>query len=121
MRSRPAGESRRVTGPAPGKVGILVGGRMYIDRPGSLRTPESAPAAKAKPATRERVPRPKAKNDPKLVAAARELRDRWLEHVNADPSVMLSAGKYDIARALGSTNFVASPASAPLLPAPKAA
>jgi hypothetical protein len=115
---------KAVTGPAPGKVGILVGGRIkYIDRPGYVapKVTESAPAAKAKPATRERVPRPKAKNDPKLVAAARELRDRWLEHVNADPSALLSAGKYDVARVLGSTNFVASPASAPLLPAPQAA
>jgi hypothetical protein len=30
------------------------------------------------------------KNDPKLVAAARELRDRWLERVNPDP---LPAGR----------------------------
>jgi hypothetical protein len=31
------------------------------------------------------------------VAAARELRDRWLERVNAVPR--LSAGKYDVSRA----------------------
>ena len=30
--------------------------------------------------------RPRVKNDPKLVAAARELRDRWLERVNSDSS-----------------------------------
>src|SRR5688500_8163903 len=35
--------------------------------------PESKPAKKK---------REKIKADPKLVAAARELRDRWLEHVN---------------------------------------
>jgi hypothetical protein len=33
----------------------------------------------------KREPRRKVKNDPKLIAAARELRDRWLEQVNATP------------------------------------
>jgi hypothetical protein len=40
----------------------------------------------------------KAKNDPKLVAAARELRDRWLERVNAGEYVFEDAGKYDVSR-----------------------
>jgi hypothetical protein len=35
----------------------------------------------------------KLKNDPKLVAAAWELRDRWLEQVNADPPALLSQGE----------------------------
>lgn len=48
---------------------IIGGGLRFSD-------PKAAPVAKSKRATRERVPRPKAKNDPKLVAAARELRDR---------------------------------------------
>jgi hypothetical protein len=30
-----------------------------------------------------REKRVKAKNDPRLIAAARELKDRWLEHVNS--------------------------------------
>jgi hypothetical protein len=42
--------------------------------------------------------REKAKIDPKLVSAARELRDRYLEQVNATP--LLSQGKYDVSRAL---------------------
>jgi hypothetical protein len=50
--------------------------------------------------TPKREPRQKVKNDPKLIAAARELRDRWLEQVNADPSVLLSNGKYDVTRPL---------------------
>jgi hypothetical protein len=57
-----------------------------------------APAAIAG-AVAERVkaePKPKMKNDPRLVAAARELRDRWLEQVNATP--LLSCGKYDVSR-----------------------
>ncbi|MGC4033405.1 MAG: hypothetical protein QM754_17085 [Tepidisphaeraceae bacterium] len=31
-----------------------------------------------------RVKSPKPKNDPRLIAAARELRDRWLEQVNGN-------------------------------------
>jgi hypothetical protein len=46
----------------------------------------------------ESPPRKKLKNDPKLVAAARELRDRWLEEVNASPHQAI-AGKYDVSRA----------------------
>ncbi len=44
--------------------------------------------------------REKRKADPKLIAAARELRDRWLEKVDENPSLILPAGKYDVARAL---------------------
>jgi hypothetical protein len=32
--------------------------------------------------------------------AARELRDRWLEQVNADPTLLASAGKYEVAKPL---------------------
>jgi len=42
----------------------------------------------------------KVKNDQKLVAAARELRDRWLEKANEDPSAFLSNGKYEVSRTL---------------------
>ena len=37
--------------------------------------------------------------DPKLRAAARELRDRWMERVN-DPLVLpaMAQGKYDVSR-----------------------
>ena len=52
---------------------------------------------KEKKAPEKRV---RPKNDTKLVAAARELRDRWLEHVNAGGSLLESAGKYDVARVL---------------------
>jgi hypothetical protein len=50
--------------------------------------------------SRERSPRQKVKNDPRFVAAARELRDRWLERVNADTSASLAHAKYDISREL---------------------
>jgi len=63
---------------------------------GGLRPAAPKPTGAAeKP---KRAPKPKVKNDPKLVAAARELRDRWLEHVNTTP--LLAAGKYDVGRAL---------------------
>ena len=44
--------------------------------------------------------------DPKLVAKARELRDRYLEHVNGErvnesPKAMIApSGKYDVSRSL---------------------
>lgn len=42
--------------------------------------------------------REKAKHDPKLVAAARELRDRWLEQVNN--ATLRRRGKYDVSRVI---------------------
>jgi hypothetical protein len=50
-------------------------------------------------------PRP---GDPRLVTAARELRDRWMERVNDDPLLLASAGssgagagaKYDVTRVI---------------------
>jgi hypothetical protein len=45
-------------------------------------------------------PRKKTRNDPKLVAAARELRDRWLEEVNAGAAMLVGNGKYDVSRQL---------------------
>src|SRR5688572_26467179 len=50
----------------------------------------------AAPAPRAKAEKPKC--DPKLVAAARELRDRWLEQVNADPAMLIAAGKYDVGK-----------------------
>ena len=47
---------------------------------------------------RPREKKPKQKNDSKLVAAARELRDRYLEQLNAGR--VLPAGRYDVAVAL---------------------
>jgi hypothetical protein len=69
--------------------------------PQSLRSPSGlwfTPPASIEPAKEKskREKKPKQKNDPKLVAAARELRDRWLEQVNAHP--ILAHGKYDATR-----------------------
>jgi hypothetical protein len=56
-----------------------------------------APKVEEKP---KREKRAKVKADPRLVAAARELRDRWLERVNGG-EVLVGGGKYEVGRALG--------------------
>ena len=61
---------------------------------------QAAAAAKPARAAKSAV-KPKQKNDPRYIAAARELRDRWLEQVNAhDGRAIAAEGKYDVARAL---------------------
>jgi hypothetical protein len=49
----------------------------------------------------EKVKKPKVKNDPKLVAAARELKDRWLEQVNGGLYLPMARGKYEVSRGIG--------------------
>jgi hypothetical protein len=55
--------------------------------------------------------RQQPKCDPKLIAAARELRDRWMEEINAGRYLPESNGKYEVSRALperaGSIEMVA--------------
>jgi hypothetical protein len=85
-----------------GKKAVIRGGRIrYVDIPGfdpsldgpdELREPEKVKKPRA----------PRMKNDPKYVAAARELRDRYLEQFNT-PGMQLppaTNGKYDVSRAL---------------------
>jgi hypothetical protein len=62
--------------------------------------PAAPPKAERKPKQEGRGKKPKRKNDPRLVAAARELKDRWLEHVNAGELLIEGAGKYDVTRVL---------------------
>jgi hypothetical protein len=65
-----------------------------------------------------REKKPKLKADPKLVAKARELRDRWLEHVNSGGLELTSQGKYDVTRALPDQSAIRNRQPAiPLLPA----
>jgi hypothetical protein len=59
--------------------------------------PKPAETPKQKP---PREKRKAVKNDPRLVAAARELRDRWLERVNAEPAALVSQEKYKMSRAV---------------------
>jgi len=106
-------QSKHLQGLPPGKAAVITaGGLRYIDRGDFV--PEAEPA---KP---KRVMKPRAKNDPKHVAAARELRDRYLEQVNTRR--LLAQGKYDVSRALaGPFASDATPAGAGLRELPLAA
>jgi len=80
--------------PPPGKVAILVGRRIkYVDRPGYVqeKRPKSPRSGKAKRAS--------SGYDARYLAGARELRDRYLEHVNTRQ--LECEGKYDVSRAVG--------------------
>lgn len=59
--------------------------------------------------------------DPKFLKAARELRDRYLEQVNRDPSLLLPAGKYDVSRALPDYGARGEDAGAALVEEPEIA
>jgi len=61
------------------------------------------------------LPKPRVKNDPKHVAAARELRDRWLEQVNAGQVLEAGQGKYEVSRALQAAGPMAITKPTPLL------
>ena len=61
------------------------------------------------------------KIDPKYLAAARELRDRYLEHVNADPAALTARAKYHVVRALPSRDRPAPMRIAAALPDASAA
>ncbi|MFA9478798.1 hypothetical protein ACERK3_10870 [Phycisphaerales bacterium AB-hyl4] len=66
-------------------------------------TPEAAAeaAGDAEAVKPKRVKKAAVKNDPRLVAAARELRDRWLEEVNAGRCMIeAEAGKYEVSKAV---------------------
>jgi hypothetical protein len=58
-------------------------------------------AAKPEKPRASKAPRkPATPADPRLAAMARELRDRWLEELARDPTLILPRAKYDLARAL---------------------
>ncbi len=83
---------KRTAEKQPDKRPPLMGGLRFAD-------PEPEPVVKEKP---KREKKPKAKNNPKYVAAARELRDRYLERVNESPAMIANA-KYDVAREITAT------------------
>ena len=90
-------------------------GLMFdIPQPGEA-LPEDQKPARAK---KEKVAKAKRAADPRLAAAARELRDRWLEQVNAGRGeVALPAGKYEVSRAIGEGDRAGPGATTLLLPA----
>ncbi len=108
--AKQSGRRTKDKGQSPPKRAPLPGGLCFAP-------PKVTPTIETKP----REKKPKAKNDPKLVSAARELKDRSLEEINSGRWVIEPAGKYDVARALPVTVSpcqLVSP-SAPRLPAPE--
>jgi N-acetylglutamate synthase-like GNAT family acetyltransferase len=67
-------------------------------RPRQFDGPSAGPEPEAVVEKPKRETKQKAKADPKLIAAARELRDRWLEQVNAGEMLIESQGKYVVSR-----------------------
>jgi hypothetical protein len=66
---------------------------------GRLWFAPAAPPAAANPEKTKRPPKPKGKNNPQHIAAARELRDRYLEQVNSGNLLLpQKRGKYHVAR-----------------------
>ena len=59
-------------------------------------------------------------NDPKHVAFARELRDRYLEQVATNPHVLPAKGRYDVSRLLPAGDASPAPESLPLRQLPAA-
>jgi hypothetical protein len=97
--------------PVPRKAGekaMTVPRRAVVGRAMSLRFSNPKPVEEKTPKEKKS----KRKHDPKLISAARELRDRWLEHVNAGEMLIEASGKYDVTRVLS-----APMARTPLLPA----
>jgi hypothetical protein len=104
----------RVEGMKDDKVARAPRRRLPMDpppasgpRPISARQfggPSSAPPSVPQPQAavdkpkRERVAKPKVNLDPQLIAKARELRDRYLEHVNSEPHALRAIGKYEVSR-----------------------
>lgn len=92
-------KSRRASGGRKKAKPVQVQSRNSISA-GGLRfgpPPEVKQAEEAK----EKKPKMRYKNDPQYVAAARELRDRYIEQINAGLLLPPSAcGKYDVSRAL---------------------
>jgi hypothetical protein len=67
---------------------------------GALTGFSFAPPPQPRPQKAQRERKRAIKNDPRLIAAARELRDRWLERVNSGAHLLQGAGKYEVSRRL---------------------
>ena len=76
--------------------------RFDIPQPGEALPVIVPVGAKKTAAKRTKAEKVKRLCDPRLVSAARELRDRWLEQINAAP--LLPSGKYDVCRAITGPN-----------------
>jgi hypothetical protein len=75
---------------------------------GGLRFATTAPSViEEKVEVKEK--KPKQKNDPRLVAAARELKDRWLEEINSGRYLPMGNGKYEVSRRIESADLQQRP------------
>ncbi len=86
------------------------GGLWFGPPPEAELSPQEKKAAAA--AKRKAEKKPPQKNDPKLVAAARELKDRYLEEVNSGRMLPCADGKYDVSRHLDAAPSVFTAESA---------
>jgi hypothetical protein len=98
-------QSKHLGGVPIGKTAIVTAsGIKYVDRTDYVPETDAPEGLEPPKPKRPRNPKPRAKNDPKYVKAARELRDRFLEQVNSDRLLPGASGKYDVSRQLESTS-----------------
>jgi hypothetical protein len=84
------------------KAIITASGIKYVDRTDYVAETD-APEELAAPVKPKRTLKPRQKSDPKHIAAARELRDRYLEQINRGAFVPQIQGRYDVSRQLAPT------------------
>jgi hypothetical protein len=86
------------------KEQIILTGVLHFASPALAA---SAAAVATKPAKPRRAKREKVRVDPVIAAKARELRDRWMDAVNAGQAqVALPAAKYEVSRQLAGGDAV---------------
>ncbi|HEV2295602.1 MAG TPA: hypothetical protein VGR35_17265, partial [Tepidisphaeraceae bacterium] len=119
--SRTTAKPRKQPEPVIAAAACASPARHAITRSSALRfgppvlPAPSVPAAPTAMARAEQPPRekkPAVRIDPAYLKAARELRDRYLEHVNGErvneaPHALASSGKYDVSRALAAPAVMA--------------
>jgi Acetyltransferase (GNAT) family len=87
---------KKIKGPVIPPKAIASGGLRF--GPAVIAKAEDVAAKAPFDKAQGREKKETVKNDPRLVAAARELKDRWLEQVNATP--LIGTGKYEVSRTL---------------------
>ncbi len=93
-------QSQHLGGVPLGKKAVIRSGRIrYVDREDYVSELD-APEQLLEPAKVKKPRKKRQKHDPKFVAAARELRDRYLEQVNEGRLLPGDVGKYDVSRML---------------------
>ena len=94
-------ESKHLKRLAKGKAAVITsGGLRYLNRGDYVHEVEVKP---------KRPTKPRQVNDPKHVAAARDLRDKYLEQLNAHRALPSAYGKYDVSRQLEAPQATPTP------------